>query len=138
MEPKVIVLLGQTDSGKTRLAEAFCKITGAELKSSKKEPTTYLKVYGIKYKDVPVYVLNTPGDDNFIGEVLWGLRMADAGILVVDSSSPLKYQNIRVFELAKEMEVPLFIFINKSPVSFFLSIMIIVFRNLFYSFIFKK
>jgi elongation factor G len=113
MEPKVIVLLGQTDSGKTRLAEAFCKITGAELKSSKKEPTTYLKVYGIKYKDVPVYVLNTPGDDNFIGEVLWGLRMADAGILVVDSSSPLKYQNIRVFELAKEMEVPLFIFINK-------------------------
>ncbi len=113
MEPKVLAILGQNEGGKTTLAENLCKLCGETLKSSKKESTTYLKVYGLKYRNVSVYLLDTPGDENFIGEVIWAVNAADIGILVIDASSPLKYQVIRTFEIAQEYELPLAIFINK-------------------------
>ncbi len=113
MEPKVLALIGQTDAGKVKLSEAFCKLCKETIKNTKKEPTFYLKIYGFNYKNTPFYLLTTPGDENFIGEVKWGLKVADAAILVVDATSPLKYQNVRVFEIAKEFGVPIFVFINK-------------------------
>lgn len=112
-EPKVLAILGQTDAGKARLSEAFCKIAGEPLKSTKKETTFYLRIYGFNYKNNPFYLLTTPGDENFIGEVKWALKVADAAILVVDSANPIKYNTVRVFEIAKENGVPVFIFINK-------------------------
>ncbi|QER42238.1 elongation factor G [Thermodesulfobacterium sp. TA1] len=111
--PKVLTILGQTDAGKARLSEAFCKVCGEAIKGQKKESNFYLRVYGFNYKDTPFYLLTTPGDENFLGEIKWALKVSDAAILVVDSSNPIKYHTIRVFEMAKEMEVPLFIFINK-------------------------
>ncbi len=113
MEPKVLAVIGQTDAGKVKLSEALCKFCGETIKNTKKEPTFYLKIYGFNYKNTPFYLLTTPGDENFIGEVKWALKVADAGILVVDASAPLKYQNVRVFEIAKELGVPLFVLINK-------------------------
>ncbi len=113
MEPKVLAILGQTESGKTTFCETLCKLCGETIKNPKKEPFYYLKVYGFKYKNTPFYLLNTPGDENFIGEVKWALKVADAGILLIDTTNPLKYYNIRVAEFAKEERVPLFVFLNK-------------------------
>jgi len=113
MEPKVIAILGQTESGKATFCETLCKLCGETIKNPKKEPFYYLKIYGLKYKNVPFYLLNTPGDENFIGEVKWALKAADAAILLIDTTSPLKYHNIRVAEFAKEEGVPIFIFLNK-------------------------
>lgn len=113
MEPKVLAFLGQSEGGKTTLLENLCKLCGESLKSSKKESTTYLKTYGLKYKNIPIYLLDTPGDENFIGEVIWAVNAADMGVLVIDASAPLKYQVIRAFEIAQEYNLPLAIFINK-------------------------
>uniref|UniRef100_A0A7V5XGW3 Elongation factor G n=1 Tax=Thermodesulfobacterium geofontis TaxID=1295609 RepID=A0A7V5XGW3_9BACT len=113
MEPKVLAILGQTESGKATFCENLCKLCGETIKTPKKEPFYYLKIYGFKYKNNPFYLLNTPGDENFIGEIKWALKVADAGILLVDSTSILKYHNIRVLEFAKEEGVPLFVFLNK-------------------------
>lgn len=113
MEPKVLAILGQSESGKTSLVENLCKLCGETLKGGKKETTTYLKIYGLRYKNLPVYLLDTPGDENFIGEVIWAINAADIGILVIDASTSLKYQVIRAFEIAQEYELPLGIFINK-------------------------
>ncbi|PMP98022.1 MAG: hypothetical protein C0169_01050, partial [Thermodesulfobacterium geofontis] len=113
MEPKILAILGQTESGKATFCETLCKLCGETIKTPKKEPFYYLKVYGFKYKNNPFYLLSTPGDENFIGEVKWALKVADAAILLVDTTSPLKYHNIRVFEFAKEEGIPLFIFLNK-------------------------
>lgn len=112
-EPKVLTILGQTDAGKARLSEALCRLTGESLKSTKKETTFYLRIYGFNYKNTPFYILTTPGDENFIGEVKWALKVSDAAILVVDSANPIKYNTVRVYEMAKETGVPVFIFINK-------------------------
>ncbi|MCS7279165.1 MAG: elongation factor G [Thermodesulfobacteriaceae bacterium] len=113
MEPKVLAFLGQSEGGKTTLLENLCKLCGESLKSSKKESTTYLKTYGLKYKNIPIYLLDTPGDENFIGEVIWAINAADMGVLVIDASASLKYQVIRAFEIAQEYNLPLAIFINK-------------------------
>jgi len=113
MEPKVLAILGQTESGKATFCETLCKLCGETIKTPKKEPFYYLKIYGFKYKNNPFYLLNTPGDENFMGEIKWALKVADAGILLVDTTSILKYHNIRVFEFAKEEGVPLFVFLNK-------------------------
>lgn len=113
MEPKVLAILGQTESGKATFCETLCKLCGETIKTPKKEPFYYLKIYGFKYKNNPFYLLNTPGDENFIGEVKWALKVADAAILLVDTTSPLKYHNIRVSEFAREEGVPLFVFLNK-------------------------
>jgi len=113
MEPKVLAILGQIESGKATFCETLCKICGETIKTPKKEPFYYLKIYGLKYKNNPFYLLNTPGDENFIGEIKWALKVADAGILLVDTTSVLKYHNLRVFEFAKEEGVPLFVFLNK-------------------------
>jgi len=113
MESKVLAILGQTESGKATFCENLCKLCGETIKTPKKEPFYYLKIYGLKYKNNPFYLLNTPGDENFIGEIKWALKVADAGILLVDTTSVLKYHNIRVFEFAKEEGVPLFVFLNK-------------------------
>ncbi|MCD6548642.1 MAG: elongation factor G [Thermodesulfobacterium sp.] len=113
MEPKVLAILGQTESGKATFCENLCKLCGETIKNPKKEPFYYLKVYGFKYKNVPFYLINTPGDENFIGEIKWALKIADAAILLIDTTAPLKYHNIRVVEFAQNEGIPVFIFLNK-------------------------
>lgn len=113
MEPKVLAILGQTESGKATFCENLCKLCGEPIKFPKKEPFYYLKVYGLRYKNVPFYLLYLPGDENFIGEIKWALKVADAGILLVDTTIPLKYHNIRIIEFAKNEGVPVFFFLNK-------------------------
>jgi len=113
MEPKVLAILGQTESGKATFCENLCKLCGETIKNPKKEPFYYLKIYGLKYKNVPFYLINTPGDENFIGEIKWALKVADAAILLIDTTASLKYHNIRVVEFAQNEGIPVFIFLNK-------------------------
>jgi len=110
---KVLAICGQIESGKNTFTETLCTLCGEEIKNPQKEPLTQLKVYGFNYKNIPFYFINTPGDENFIGEVKWAVKVADAVILMIDASSPIKYQTVRAYEIAKESDVPIFVFINK-------------------------
>lgn len=113
MEPKVLSLLGQSEAGKATFCETICKLCGETIKTPKKEPFYYLKTYGLKYKNTPVYILYTPGDENFIGEVKWALKVCDGAIILIDTTNPLKYHNLRILEFAKQENIPIFIFLNK-------------------------
>ncbi|MCC6048087.1 MAG: GTP-binding protein [Thermodesulfobacterium sp.] len=106
MRPIVIALLGQTQAGKTQLAQSLCKLLGEPIKNTKLEPTTELRGYRFNYQNMPFYLLDTPGDENFVGEVLWALKVADLAILVSDSTQPIKYHVKRLFEYAKKKEFP--------------------------------
>ncbi len=113
MTGKVIAFLGASEAGKTSLIEKILLINNEKIKPLKKEPTYSLKVFGTSLDGRPFYFIDTPGDENFIGEVLWAMSVADLGILVVDSTSPLKFNLYRIFEKAKEYKLPLIAFINK-------------------------
>jgi elongation factor G len=113
MKGRVIAFLGPSESGKTTLIEKILSLFNGKLKNQKKEPTYSLKTYGITIENIPFYFIDTPGDENFIGEILWAITISDLGVLVVDSTAPLKYHIYRIFELAKKNLLPLVIFVNK-------------------------
>ncbi|MEZ0343225.1 MAG: elongation factor G [Caldimicrobium sp.] len=113
MRGRVISFFGTSESGKTTLIEKFLSLLKEKLKNPKKEPTYSLKTYGTIFGDVPLYFIDTPGDENFIGELIWAMSVSDLGVLVVDSTTPLKYHVYRIFELAKKNHLPLAVFVNK-------------------------
>lgn len=113
MKGRVMAFFGPSESGKTTLIEKILTLCNEKLKNQKKEPTYFLKTYGVKLEGNPFYLIDTPGDENFTGELKWAMTVSDLGVLVVDSTVPLKYHIYRIFELAKESGLPLVIFINK-------------------------
>lgn len=113
MRGKVVVFLGASEAGKTSLIEQILLLNNEKIKPLKKEPTYSMKIFGTTLKGTPYYFIDTPGDENFIGDALWAMSIADLGILVVDSSSPLKYNLYRIFEKAREIKLPLMAFVNK-------------------------
>ncbi len=113
MKGKVIAILGASESGKTLLIEGLINKLNGKLKNPQRGPTSYLKIYGTRFKDLEGYFIDTPGEETLIGELKWAMKVADLGVLVVDSTAPLKYHIYRIFELAKLEKLPLIVFINK-------------------------
>lgn len=113
MKGRVIAFFGPSESGKTQLIERILNLTQSKLKNPQRGPTTHLTTYGTLIKGEPFYFIDTPGDENFIAELKWASTVADLGILVVDSTVPVKYQIYKIYELAKEMGLPLITFVNK-------------------------
>ena len=93
-----IVLLGHGGSGKTTLAESMLFMTGGtdrfgkvtdgnttcdyDAEEIKRNISISLAVAPVKYKNVKINVLDTPGNFDFAGEVLSGIRAAECAVLV--------------------------------------------------------
>ena len=60
-----------------------------------------------------LYLLDTPGYADFIGEVLASLRVADGAVLMIDAVSGIQVGTDSAWNLLKEHNIPSFIFINK-------------------------
>ncbi len=108
-----MAFLGATESGKTLMIEKLLTKMGEKIKNPSTETTSSIKVYGTIFKDTPFYLIDTPGDENFVGELKWAMAIADLGVLVVDSTAPVKYHLYRIFEMAREIKLPLITFVNK-------------------------
>lgn len=65
------------------------------------------------YKDHTINLIDTPGHVDFGSEVDSSLGALDAAILLIDSSAGVQAQTMRVFQQAKENNLPLLIFLNK-------------------------
>ncbi|MCS7150252.1 MAG: elongation factor G [Caldimicrobium sp.] len=113
MKGRVIAVFGSSESGKTQFIEKVLFLTQTKTKSAKKGPTTSINVYGCLLKGEPLYLIDTPGDENFIGELKWASTVADLGILIADSTAPVKYHAYRIFEISREAGLPLITFVNK-------------------------
>jgi elongation factor G len=99
---KNIVLVGSTKSGKTTLAETMMYEGGTlQRRGSIEEGNTASdytelekeKGYSINasllhtvWRDTKINMIDTPGNDNFIGELLEGLRAADTVVMVLNAA----------------------------------------------------
>ncbi len=124
-----IAIVSQNGSGKTSLAEAMLFTAKAtkrlgkvddktscldfEPEEQKRGITISTAFHNLKWQKNSVFLMDTPGEDNFIAEAKIALRVADSVIFVVDAVDPVKPQTLKVWSMIKEAGVPLILFVNK-------------------------
>lgn len=97
--------LGSVDKGTTHTDSLEIeKQRGISVKSSEID---------FKYKDTNIYLIDTPGHIDFIGEVERSLGVLDGSVVVISAVESVQPQTEIYFNALKEMNTPTIFFINK-------------------------
>ncbi len=123
-----IVLFGHGGAGKTTLADALCFAAGSSnrrgnvdkgnaLTDFSAEETAHtisinLAVAQAAWRGVRVSLIDTPGYLDFLGEVMAGVRVADAGICVVDALSGVEVGTEKTWAAADTQSLPRIVFVS--------------------------
>ncbi len=126
---KNIVLLGHPGSGKTTLAEAMLFEAGlihkqgsVEEKNTVSDYTDIEKERGnsifssllhTKWKGYKINILDTPGYDDFSGEVISCLRVADTGIIVLNAAMGVEAGTDIIWEYTEQFKTPTIFVVNQ-------------------------
>ena len=122
-----IAIVAHVDHGKTTLVDAMLWQSGAFRANQEvaervmdsndlereKGITILAKNTAVRYGDVKINIIDTPGHADFGGEVERGLTMVDAVVLLVDSSEGPLPQTRFVLRKALEAQLPVILVINK-------------------------
>jgi elongation factor G len=124
-----IALVGHKGAGKTSLAEAcifnakaVTRLGSVDAKTSTfdyeqeemdRGMTIMTTVGSIEWKKRKINILDTPGDGNFIYDTRLSMTAADAALVVISAPDGIGVQTERVWERARELDIPRVILINK-------------------------
>ncbi len=124
-----VVLLGHGGAGKTSLAEALLYRSGAvnrlgrvddgtsvsdwDEEERRRQMSINASLMPCEWSDHKLNVIDTPGYMDFIGEVISGIRVADAAVIVLDSTGGVEVGTEQVWHHADERKLPRLAFINK-------------------------
>ncbi|MDH3944827.1 MAG: GTP-binding protein, partial [Anaerolineae bacterium] len=124
-----LALVSHSSAGKTMLAEAMLHLTGATTRMGRIEDgstnsdfeeeeirrgiSLSTSVLPVEYKDAKINILDTPGFNDFLGEMISALRVADAAVVVIDSVSGAEVGTEIAWNYCDEFELPRFVVINK-------------------------
>jgi GTP-binding protein TypA/BipA len=122
-----VAIVAHVDHGKTTLVDAMLWQSGAfrvgqdvatrvldSMDLEREKGITILaKNTSLRYKDVKLNIIDTPGHADFGGEVERGLTMVDGVLLLVDASEGPLPQTRFVLRKALEAKLPVILVINK-------------------------
>ncbi len=122
-----VAIVAHVDHGKTTLVDAMLWQSGAFREGQdvatrvmdsmdlerEKGITILAKNTSLRYKDVKLNIIDTPGHADFGGEVERGLTMVDGVLLLVDASEGPLPQTRFVLRKALEARLPVILVINK-------------------------
>jgi len=124
-----VAVVAHSGAGKTSLIDAMLYAAGVNTRLGKVNDGTSMcdynadeierkitingKVLHIDYNGARVYLLDTPGYADFIGEVVASLVACDSGLVLIDAASGVEVGTERVWELLNQHNLPRAIFINK-------------------------
>ena len=122
-----IAIIAHVDHGKTTLVDAMLRQSGIFRPNEHLEDrvmdsndlerergiTILAKTTGIRYHDVKVNIVDTPGHSDFGGEVERALKIVDGVMLLVDASEGPLPQTRYVLMKALEAHLPPIVVINK-------------------------
>ena len=123
-----IAVLGHLGSGKTSLVEAlYSTATNKEKGSVERKNTVsdYLaeeqqrassvvnSIIPVEYKDYRLNLMDLPGNDDFIGEVISAIKVCKGAILVVDASCGVEVGTIKHWNMLRKKNIPTIIYVNK-------------------------
>ena len=130
---RTFAIISHPDAGKTTLTEKLLLLGGAirlagsvKAKKSKKFATSdwmelekqrgisvSTSVMNFEYDGFACNLLDTPGHQDFSEDTYRTLAAADAAIMLIDGAKGVEPQTIKLFEVCKIRQIPIFTFINK-------------------------
>ena len=124
-----VVVLGHQSSGKTSLTEGLAFVSGGigvkgevEKKNTLSDYTaeeqrrgssTQAAVVPVVYRDHKINVIDIPGNDDFIGEVIGVTRIVKGAVLLIDASVGVQVGTVKHWQQLRRRNIPTFIFVNK-------------------------
>lgn len=124
-----VAILGHLGSGKTSLTESLLFLSGAidkkgevekkntvsdyTVEEQTKQLTLSTSLIPVEWKGHKLNFLDTPGNEEFIGEIDNVLSVVKGAILVVDASKGIEVGTERSWEELRKRNIPTIIFINK-------------------------
>ncbi|HMV22879.1 MAG TPA: GTP-binding protein, partial [Saprospiraceae bacterium] len=124
-----VVLLGHPGSGKTTLAEDMLfEAKGISKRGRVEDGNTvsdYTSIEQTKgnsifstlmhagWKDSKINIIDTPGYDDFIGEVLSSLKVADTAVMVLNAKSGVEVGTEIIWEYIEKFKTPAMLVINQ-------------------------
>ncbi|OGQ94450.1 MAG: translation elongation factor G [Deltaproteobacteria bacterium RIFOXYD12_FULL_57_12] len=124
-----VVLLGHGNCGKTSLAEAMLFTVGKtsrqgrvddgssvmdfEPEEVKRRISINSSFHQYSWKKHEVFLIDTPGDDNFVTEAKFAARVADCALFVIGAAVGVKNQTEKFAGFVEERKLPTIIYINK-------------------------
>jgi peptide chain release factor 3 len=130
---RTFAIISHPDAGKTTLTEKLLLLGGAirlagsvKAKKSKKFATSdwmelekqrgisvSTSVMNFEYRNFACNLLDTPGHQDFSEDTYRTLAAADAAIMLIDGAKGVEPQTIKLFEVCKLRQIPIFTFVNK-------------------------
>ena len=124
-----IAIVGHQGSGKTSLVESIAFKGGVipqkgtvEAKNTlsdylpdeqKKQTSLSTAVVPVLYHDYKFNLIDLPGNDDFIYEMLGVSRLIKGAVLVIDASKGVQIGTIKNFKALRKRNVPIFVYVNK-------------------------
>ncbi|MEA3221841.1 MAG: elongation factor G [Thermodesulfobacteriota bacterium] len=124
-----ILLISQSGSGKTSLGEAMLfnakattrlgkvleetSVLDFEPEEQKRQGSVFSALHNYEWKNKGIILLDTPGDANFVSEVILGLKACDTAIFVFDAIDSIKPHSELLWKMTIEEGLAKICFINK-------------------------
>ena len=124
-----IAIVGHQGSGKTSLVESIAFKGGVipqkgtvEAKNTlsdylpdeqKKQTSLSTAVVPVLYHDYKFNLIDLPGNDDFVYEMLGVSRIIKGAVLVIDASKGVQIGTIKNFKALRKRNVPIFVYVNK-------------------------
>jgi elongation factor G len=128
-EIRNIVIIGHQGSGKTTLTESMLyvakniskkgevdkKNTVSDFLPEEQQRLSSLStsIIPVEYNGYKLNFLDTPGNDEFVGELNQALSVVKGAVILVDATSGVQVGTERVWKEVRKKKIPTVIFINK-------------------------
>lgn len=117
-----VVLLGHSGSGKTTLTEAMLFESGAITRmgsvaagntmsdytaiEQERENSLFSSLICVKWRDHKINVIDTPGFDDFIGEVVCSMKVADTALMLLNGAQGVEVGTEILWDYVNEFKTP--------------------------------
>ncbi|RMD85326.1 MAG: elongation factor G [Candidatus Dadabacteria bacterium] len=126
---RTVAIVGQGGVGKTSVADALLFAGGAntrlgrvdeesslfdtEPEELRRRSTITSSLFSFEWKKHGITLIDTPGQGNFVTDAYFALRGAAAAVLVLDASSPLRAETMKLWAWLEEEQMPALVFVNR-------------------------
>ena len=124
-----VVLLGHSHCGKTSMIEAMLYESKAITRrgtveagntvsdfsdiEQERRGSLFSKLMHVNWKESKINIVDTPGSDDFVGEILSSMKVSDLGIMVLNAAHGVEVGTELIWEYKEKFQLPGMFVINQ-------------------------